>query len=358
MPLERGRSLGFRKIDIDNATWIARMRPEEGGSKYEYRALGTASREFDYEAARKKALEWFGSRDAGIGGEVTTVADACREYVVELRRAKGTASAHDAEKRFERTVYKAHIGSVHLDKVRTPMLSHWRDGLRQSKGSRPGLSPASVNRTATALKAALNLAVANARVDLRAAQNWRNLKPLKGASKRRTLFLDLGQRRALLGAAKGAVRDLIEAAALTGARAGELANGTRGQFDSRTKSMTFIGKTGSRTVPLSPAATALFVRLARGKLPGAFLLTRDDGKPWAHSDWDELVREAANAAMLPAGTCLYTLRHSWVTSALVAGLATLDVARLCGTSVTMIERHYGHLVDASARERLASVKFL
>lgn len=358
VPLERGRALGFRKIDADNATWIARMRPEGGGAKYEYRAIGTASREFDYDLARKAAMEWFRSRDAGIGGDVVTVADACREYVAELRRVKGEESAHDAEMRFRRTVYGEHLGTMHLDKVRTPTLNYWRDSLREPKSPRRGLSPASVNRTLTALKAALNLAVSNARIDLRAAQNWKNVKPFKNASKRRSLYLDLRQRRALVAAATGAVRALIEAAALTGARAGELVNAARSQFDERTQSMTFVGKTGSRTVPLSSASIALFARLSKGKLPGTRLLTRDDGKPWAHSDWDELVRAAARTAGLPAGTCLYTLRHSFVTSAIAAGMTTLDVARIAGTSVMMIEKHYGHLVADSARERLSKVRIL
>jgi len=122
--------------------------------------------------------------------------------------------------------------------------------------------------------------------------------------------------------------------------------------------MTFTGKTGSRTVPLSPDAVALFKRLAKDKLPAARLLIRDDGKPWAHSDWDELVRDAAKAASVPAGTCLYVLRHSFVTEALINGLSTLDVARLVGTSVMMIEKHYGHLVASAARERLAKVAML
>src|SRR5580704_15349770 len=102
MPLARGRSLGFRKIATDRASWIARMRPEAGDRKYEYRALGVATRDFDYEAAKQAAVEWFESRDAGVDGAAKTVADVCREYVTELGSKKGEASANDAEKRFER----------------------------------------------------------------------------------------------------------------------------------------------------------------------------------------------------------------------------------------------------------------
>ena len=358
VPVARGRALGLRKIAADRASWIARMRPEGGTQKYEYRALGAVTREFDYECAKQAAIEWFQSRDTGVDGEITMVAEVCREYVIELRRKNGEASAHDAEKRFERTVYEAPLGDIRLDKIRTPHIKDWHDRLLLPKEERAGLSKGSANRTLTALKAALNLAVTNGRVDLRSAQAWRNVKPYKNASARRTLFLDLKQRRRLLKNATGGLRDLMQAAALTGARAGELVGATRSQFDTRLKSIEFKGKTGPRTIPLAPSALALFNRLAKSKQPAAPLLTRDDGKPWGHSDWDELVRDAAKAAKLPKGTCLYTLRHSFITQAITDGMTTLDVARLCGTSVGMIEKHYGHLVAGAARERLAEVIML
>lgn len=150
----------------------------------------------------------------------------------------------------------------------------------------------------------------------------------------------------------------MTAAALTGARAGELVSARRSAFDSRTGTITLSGKTGTRTVPLAPAAATLFTRLAKAKLPTAHLLTRDDGKPWGHSDWDELVREAAGRAKLPKGCCLYTLRHCWITEAISDGMSVLEVARLVGTSLTMVDRNYGHLVQSAARERLARLEIL
>jgi integrase len=130
------------------------------------------------------------------------------------------------------------------------------------------------------------------------------------------------------------------------------------EIQARTESITFFAKNSPRTVPLPKAAVALFSRLAKDKLPNAWLFTREDGKPWAHSDWDELVRDAAEKAGLPKGVCLYTLRHSFITQALMDGMATLDVARITGTSLAMIEKHYGHLVMRAARERLESVNLL
>ncbi len=58
------------------------------------------------------------------------------------------------------------------------------------------------------------------------------------------------------------------------------------------------------------------------------------------------------------GVCLYTLRHSFITQSLMDGMTTLDVARISGTSLGMIERHYGHLVMNAARERLELVNLL
>ena len=239
------------------------------------------------DTSRRKRQLWNGSK-AGTRGDSDsiTVAEACREYVANRREEKGTACAHDAEKRFQRTVYENKpFASIPLSKLRASRIRAWRDGL--------GLSKAASNRTLTTLKAALNLAVTHRRVHPGISREWADVKSYPNATRRRTLFLDLRQRRKLLEASQGALRDLIAAAALTGAQAGELRTATRGQFDARLRMISFNGEIGARTIPLSVAAGKLFKGLAKSKLPSAPLLTRDDGKAWAHSDWDELVRSAA-----------------------------------------------------------------
>lgn len=343
-PLGLNQSMGYRKSADGRGSWVARRKE---GDRKTYKALGPETETFGFIEARAAALKWFADLDRGISSDQHTVADACRLYVEDREREKGTACAHDAKMRFKRTVDGTLFGHRPLEKIRTPHIKAWFHALDMSK--------ASANRTLTALKAALNFAVSNRLVAASAAQEWAEVKPYKDAGKRRDLYLDLTQRRALLGATQGALRDLIEAAMLTGARAGELVNATRSQFDARLGCIKFAGKTGPRTIPLSAPALALFKRLSESKFPAARLLVRDDGKPWAHSDWDELVRAAAARAGLPPKTCLYTMRHSFITQAVQGGLSILDVARLVGTSVMMIEKHYGHLVDTVARERLAKV---
>jgi len=51
------------------------------------------------------------------------------------------------------------------------------------------------------------------------------------------------------------------------------------------------------------------------------------------------------------------LRHSVITDLIRARLPALTVAQLSGTSVAMIERHYGHLVRNHAEEALARLAF-
>src|SRR5690606_23828893 len=108
----------------------------------------------------------------------------------------------------------------------------------------------------------------------------------------------------------------------------------------------------------SPSAKALFDRLAKSKLPRAHLFTTDDGKPWQSKDWSGKVKEAVTKAKLPQETVLYTLRHSWITDAIIGGMDLLTVAKLVGTSLAMSEKHYGHLVHDAARDKLANITFV
>jgi hypothetical protein len=63
---------------------------------------------------------------------------------------------------------------------------------------------------------------------------------------------------------------------------------------------------------------------------------------------DELADlEAARPAQIAAGIAplrrVYDLRHTFATFALRAGISTFDLSRYMGASLTMIDRHYGHL---------------
>ncbi|WP_434026174.1 tyrosine-type recombinase/integrase [[Pseudomonas] boreopolis] len=365
-PIAKGLFLGFRALDANgNGTWVARYRVD-GAQRY--RALGSTEL-VEFEAALDEARAFKKAEDAGVRGQgIDTVADACRDYVAALRKEGRESAALDAERRFERTIYHDRIGTVALSKLRERDVESWFERVQQgklgklppTKGRPPEHKPlakATANRMRTPLVAALNRAVTRRYVAPERAIEWESVKPHKDAGARRELYLDLDQRRALLEHAGADVRDLMECIILTGCRPGDPAAVLRKDYDARHGTVTFRTKGHTRTVPLSPPAKALFDRLAKGKLPRAPMFT-NAGAPWQPHDWRQPVKDAAAAAGLPDSVVLYTLRHGWITDAIVGGMDLLTVAKLAGTSLAMIEKHYGHLVHGAAREKLAAVQML
>jgi len=365
-PVARGLYLGFRRL-AHGGNWIARLRNEDG--KQVYRSLGAVSPENDYEAAKREAKRWAKAQAAGVEScDVETVADACADYVESLRKAKREAAAADAQRRFARTIDHDPLGKVKLAQLREKHLTAWRERLEAGKFAslpamrgRPAtpkpISPAGFKRTLTALKAALNRAVSKRYVSADRELEWRDVQPERDADGRRDVYLDKAQRRAFLDAMDADLRALAECIALTGCRPGDPAAILRKEYDGRTASVTFRTKTGGRTIPISQAAKALLDRQAKGKLPTAHLFT-NGGKPWTPQDWVGPVKDAAASVKLSPETVLYSLRHSWITDAIVGGMDLVTVAKLTGTSLAMIEKHYGHLVEGAAREKLASMVFV
>lgn len=354
-PVERGLFVGFRRLE-QGGNWIARYRNDEG--RQVYNALGQVTPAYDYEAAKRDARQWSRAVVAGVRTDtLLTVADVCRDYTKAMAAEGRERSSVDATKTFNRIVYNDPIGKVRADKLTQRHLEAWRARLEAGEmtGRKRGLpSRATINRNLTALKAALNRAVARREIPHERAIEWESIKPYRDADGKREIYLDREQRRALLEAAKGDLRDLLTCIATTGCRPGDPAAMLRRDYDARTKSVTFRTKTGARTIPISPTAKALLDRLAKDKLPAAQMFT-NGGEEWTPQAWAPMVKAAATKAKLPAAVVAYTLRHSWITDAIIGGVDLLTVAKLTGTSLEMISKTYGHLVHDVARDKLAAL---
>ena len=77
---------------------------------------------------------------------------------------------------------------------------------------------------------------------------------------------------------------------------------------------------------------------------GALLFPADSGgyldlHNFRNRDW----KPAQLAAGIEPLRRIYDLRHTFATFALRAGISTFDLSRYMGASLTMIDRHYGHL---------------
>jgi integrase len=362
--LTQGRFIGFRRISAGTpGTWLARLYD---GERYHYAPLGdfaTLPDKARFDAAKAKAEEWFRHLDAGGSTEKTTVKAACESYVAKLRRERGEAAAKDAEGTFRRLVYPDPLARVELAKLKPPHVTGWRDRVinRKSKpkqGEPKDLSHTYFNRNLTPLRAALNLALDDGNVA--SAFAWsKALRPLKldGSEGRRKIYLDRAQRSRLLENASDELRPLLVSWSLLPLRPGEVPKCRVEHFDAKQRALQIpAGKTGARIIPLPPEAFAHFKDCAKGKLPSAWLVSRANGDPWDRFAWRDQMRDAVKAAKLPKAVCAYTLRHSTITDLMTAKDSdVLTVARLSGTSIAMIEKHYGHLRREHARKALETL---
>lgn len=149
----------------------------------------------------------------------------------------------------------------------------------------------------------------------------------------------------------------VRALCLLPLRPGAMAALTAGDFDNRTAELT-VGKdkTGKpRRIQLPSEAARLLATQAEGKLPGAPLFMRGNGKAWDKDSWKLPITAAVKAAGLPATATAYTLRHCAITDLVRAGLPLLTIAQISGTSAEMIERHYGHLANDAAVKALGEL---
>jgi len=355
--LQKGGYLGYRKTD-DHGSWIARWRNEEGKERYKALKLPPTEPAKEFDDAQHAARAWFKEQQAGITGSWTVHA-AAKHYLASLRLEKGDNAANDAEGRVNRCVLAHKIGRRPLDRLRTAEIEEWRNGLVPASKDAEATRKAkdSANRNLTTLKALLNRAWRSGRV--MSNDPWKRVEAFGDTRNARKVFLNAMQRKRLLQNCEGAFKDLIEGALLTGARYGEMRSLLASDYDNARRILSIReGKTGPREVPVSDAAAALFKRLTARKLPSAYLFTRADGKAWEHSDQDELMREAAKKAKLPAGAVFYTLRHTHIANALTGGVGIHQVAKLCGTSVRMIELHYDKFLHSNVQENLNKIAFV
>jgi site-specific recombinase XerD len=367
--MAKGCHIGFRRLAAGSSgAWLARWYDTATG-KQTVTSFGgfddlPAHQRFD--AAVKAASEWFMHLGKGGSLEVITVAQACANYVAAVQASKGTKQADDLRARFERWVNGDKLAKVALPKLTRRQVEVWRRTLETTpvvadpyakKPTTRERAASTVNRDMSALRAALNRALDDGHVTTDMA--WRvALRPFKDADGQRDAYLDRDQRKAMIQHAAADVGEFLQGLATVPLRPGALAALTVASFDRRLGVLT-VGKDKAgrdRKIKLAPATAKWFEVRAKDKLPAAPLLSRADGKAWDKDAWKKPVKAAARAAGLGEEITAYAMRHSAITDLVTGGLDLLTVAQLSGTSVAMIERHYGHLrADhaAAAMEKLA-----
>lgn len=355
-----GRHLGFRKLK-SGGTWLAREQPR-GGERVHH-AIGPEE-DHTFEEAMTAALAWF-RRDTdapGLSAAKLTVKMACTEYLTYRYNETEREGYVSTRSLLMCHLLKHRIATKRVADLKTVDYQNW---LRQTgekifkahkepdPRERKRKAFYTANQTWAWLEAALNRAKKS--TPSLPEEQWKAVEPLKGGkTKSRPVFLDEKQCQRLVNVTSGPLRDLILGGIYTGGRLGELkamrvqdlnlAEGIWSPSHSKTEK-------GTRDRFLDDQAIALLKQLTAGKAPDDLVFT-PDGESWRSRHWYPF-NEAVRRAGLPKGTCFYSLRHSYISKQVAAGVQPLFIAENCGTSVREIEDTYAKFKPDQKRELLA-----
>jgi integrase len=363
--------LGYRKR-AKGAPGVWLVRRYVGAQRYRVAQLGLADdyqdaggslRVMAFADAQRAAL----AHKASPRGGALTVATVIADYIAWLKvhRATGDGAAGIAA-----VVILPKLGHLKVADLTTTKLNHWRDALaaqgaivRSKNGAalnhkkapttaeEKRARKATVNRTITILKAALNKAFNDGLIA--EDTEWRRFKPFNNVHAARPGYLTIAEAQRLINAAAPDFRNVVHAALLTGARYGEL-RALRVRDFHRGKVAIHQSKSGKpRDIVLTDEGIKFFTQLTAGRAADAPMLIRADGEQWIKNDPGRRMRKACAAANIAPAVGIHQLRHTWASHAVMNGMPLLVVARNLGhANTTMVEKHYGHLATTYIDEQV------
>jgi integrase len=353
--LGQGISIGYRRNAGGAGVWIVRLADGKRGKIEKRIALaddatpangrGIMSYQQAAEAARRLGR---GEPEEASPAVVVTLTDAIEAYKADLiARGAGVDNATRLLFNLTPTMLKRPVALLDVTELRK-----WRDAAVKR------MTPASVNRLVTILKAVLNLSAA--RDEQLSTRPWEiGLAALPEATAARNVVLPEATVRRLVHAARERSAEfglLVETLALTGARVSQLARcqvrdlvGERLMIPSSAKGQ---NKRASRVPVPIPAALAGKLRVAAAdRMAADLLFVKPSGDGWHKSDHSRPFARAVAAIGEAAETVSsYALRHSHITAQLLAGLPVQLVAKLHDTSASQIEKHYAATIASHTDE--------
>jgi integrase len=142
----------------------------------------------------------------------------------------------------------------------------------------------------------------------------------------------------------------VRFAAATGLRPAEWAQLERRDVDRKRRVVQVRGTKTARSrreVPLTAAAIAALDDVP-ARIDSTYVFASIRGGSFdLHNFRNRIWGPAVDAAGIVKPARLYDLRSTFASNALAAGITTFELARIMGTSVGMIEAHYGALIDTA-----------
>jgi integrase len=387
-----GFALGYRKGSKGWGVWLAKLvkpgfRQEETMGSADDALDPDGVHIFSFAQAQEKAREWKARIEAAHSGvaKPKTVRDALDSYEADLKARNGEISNVGR--------LRVRLGDDLLDKPVASLtwtdLRQWRDGLVRAPHPRKKLaptvsdkpeklSPATINRTCGAFKAALNHVAADPEQRISNKQAWeRGLESFPDAKQSRNVILPDPVVHQLIAEAHSYIAEfgfLVEVAAVTGARCSQIArlNVADLQADSAEPRLMMPssrkGKKGAKLPPHHPVPIAAELAkrlqvLTRDRVPTAPLLmrpitARTSGGRWKRSNQDDHFEEIVARCGLtdPDKITFGALRHSSIVRQIKKNVPIRIIAVNHNTSVAKIESNYsafiGDHTDAITRAAL------
>jgi integrase len=374
--------LGYRRLEAGNGSWTVKRltgRTTGGGGQYSTQVFAEAD-DFS-EANGASILDYYGAM-AKVGGELSNVqrrrqygvADAVKDYVTYLRVHK--RSGDDAELKLKAYLVE-YFGNKLLSDVKSSEFDKWvawalehqprgpakpkppmKRGPYKTKGTaKPKAEPpvisaeerkrrkrSTLNRIINYVKAALTRAYLDGHVS--SDEAWRRLRKFKGADSARIQWLTTEQSRRLINACAPDFRRIVHAGLLTGARWSELRALQARDFDATSGTIhVATSKSGKpRRVPLTDEGKRAFESWTAGKPESALVFEDRDGAGWGSHDQIRRMADACVGAKIWPAVGFHTLRHSYASALVQAGVSLAIVAEALGHGDTrMVGQHYGHL---------------
>jgi integrase len=351
--LTPGNFLGFRP---GANTWHARHRDRDGR---QHQTTFPAIRL--YSEAREAAAQWCLRMRTPHGGVAKrgTVADALMSHVTYLRHLCRDKAADAVLQDYQSTVWQDPLASIQFERLTREDVEAWRG--RLDNGRRQLIT---INQYVRMVIAGLNGAVERGWLANPAAWKLRKLQEPQ-ADGEAAVFLTPEQRNAVIEACPPESAAFFRALELTGCRPGELAAAETKGFNATLQKLRLAHRKGRtpalkiRWVYLTGEAAELVAAQAVGRGQHEPLFRRADGRAWDRHAWATAFRLAARQVRaaggeVPQDASAYSFRHAAISELLqLTGMDPVSVARYCGTSVAMIEKHYFRFLPDAWVERLA-----